>query len=226
MLGLVSTHPPSDPAPSGRRFGWVRVAADRVPTKWFAGIGTVAFLAATAAFGGLATAAVDGPAVIDTDTEHRNEQIAITVQRAVLLDEFPEAGIHVEDGERVLAVQVRLENVRNEPQSASPGSDVAKNFSIAELDGEPAGSAARLDDATTSPVLQPGVPAEIVYTWAIDADDFHAGDTLHVTLNDLSLHVGSFVTIGSWWIDPVPAATLTVALTDVGSGADSDGTSE
>lgn len=196
------------------------MAVDRVPTRWFAGIGTVAFLTATAASGGLATTAAIGPVKIDAGTEHRNEQVAITVQRAVLLDEFPEAGIRVEEGERVLAVQVRLENLWTTPQSTSPGLDVAKNFAIAELDGKPAASSARLDDATIAPVLQPGVPAEVVYTWPVAADAFQAGDTVEVTLFDLSLYVGSFVAAGSWWSDPVAAATLTLTLTDVGSGAD------
>ena len=40
-----------------RRFEWIRAASDRVPTRWLAGIATALFLVATAAFGGLATAA-------------------------------------------------------------------------------------------------------------------------------------------------------------------------
>jgi hypothetical protein len=200
--------------------GWLRAATDRVPTRWFAAIGTAVFLAATAAFGGLATASEPGPAAIEAGTEYRNDEFAITVERAVLLDEFPEAGAFVdEDGnERVLAVQMSIENLWSEPLTAGPLT-LTESLSIEELGDIPMESVARFDDATTSPWLQPGVPAEIVLTWIIDADDFVAGDVLHLTLNDLSLYTGSFVITGQSWEDPVPAATLTLVVTDAGSGS-------
>lgn len=206
-----------DAAPGARRgFRWVRAASDRVPTRWFAGIATGFFLAMTAAFGGLATATQPALRAIQPGEEHRNDQLSITVDRAVLLDEFPEAGIFVEDDERVLAVRIGVENQWTEALSADPRSSIAESLEVTGLSAP--SSVARYDDATVNPWLQPGVPAELVITWAVDADQFADGDQLHVTLSDLSLYTASFVTTGQSWEDPVPAATLTLAVEDVGAG--------
>lgn len=205
---------------TGGRFSGLRAASDRVPTRWFAGIATGLFLAATAAFGGLATAAEPGPAAIGAGDEHRNEEFAITVERAVLLDEFPEAGVYVDEDEdeRVLAVQIEIENLWTEPIWATP-STMAESLQIEEVDGIPIESVARYDDATTTPWLQPGIPVDLVLTWIIDAGDIADGEDLHLTLSDLSLYTGSFVTTGQSWEDPIPAATLTLVVTDAGAGA-------
>jgi len=138
------------------------------------------------------------------------------VERAVLIDEFPEAGIYVEDGQRVLAVQLEVVNTWTEPIAALSEEGLTGAVRVQGLD--PAESAARYDDATGNPRLQPGVPAEIVLTWAIEPEDFSEGDEIVVTVNTMSLHVGSFVASGQWWTDPVPAAEVTVAAEDVGSG--------
>lgn len=199
------------------RLGWLRAASDRVPTRWFAGIGTALFLAATAAFGGLATAAETPIAVLEPGDTHRNDQLAITIERAVLVDEFPEAGVYVDDGERVLAVLVSLENTWTEPLPASSDSSVTESIEVAGLDASP-DSVARYDDATISPYLQPGVPAQVVLAWAVDAGAFEDAQQLSVTLNDMTVHTGSFVANGTWWTDPVAAATVTIGLEDIGAG--------
>src|SRR5688572_26515536 len=94
-----------DSTPRARgRLGWLKAASDRVPTRWFTGIGTALFLVATAAFGGLATAAEPEITALAPGEAHRNDQLSMTIERAVLVDEFPEAGVYVDDGERVLAV--------------------------------------------------------------------------------------------------------------------------
>jgi hypothetical protein len=200
------------------RLGWLRAASDRVPTRWFAGIATGIFLAGTAAFGGLATAAEPAVTALDPGDEHRNDQIAVTIERAVLVDEFPEAGIFVEDGERVLAVLLSVENTWIEPLPAYPGSSVTESLVIDGLPAEP-DSVARYDDATLSPVLQPGVPAQVVFAWAVKSGAFDDDERLTVTLNDMTLYTGSFVANGQWWTDPVEAATVSVALEDIGAGA-------
>ena len=146
---------------------WLRAASDRVPTRWFAGIATGLFLAATAAFGGLATVSEPEIAAIQPGDEHQNDQLSITVERAVLLDEFPEAGVYVEDDEDVLALQIGVENRWTEAISAGPAGSVARTVRIAELADTERESVARYDDATTSPWLQPGVPAELVITWVV-----------------------------------------------------------
>lgn len=203
--------------PARTRFGWLRAASDRVPTRWFAGIGTALFLAATAAFGGLATAETVEIAALEPGEEHRNDQVAMTIERAVLIDEFEDAGVYVEDGERVLALVVDVENTWDEPLSASPDSSVTESLTVEGLADAP-DSVARYDDATINPVLQPDVPAQIVIAWAVEADAFDDGDELTLTFNDMTLHTGSFVANGQWWTDPVAAATVTVAVEDIGAG--------
>lgn len=207
----------STPGPRGR-LGWLRAVSDRVPTRWFAGIATGLFLLATAAFGGLATAATPEVATLEPGQEHRNDQLAMTIERAVLVDEFPEAGVFVDDGERVLAVLVSVENTWTEPLAAYPDSSVTESLAIKGLAAEP-DSVARYDDATLNPVLQPGVPAQIVLAWAVEADEFADAQKLSITLNDMTLYTGSFVANGQWWTDPTAAATTTIAIEDIGAGA-------
>lgn len=200
-----------------RRFGWLRAASDRVPTRWFAAIGTALFLAATAGFGGLATAAEPAVADLEPGETHRNGQLAITIERAVLVDEFPEAGVFVDDGERVLAVVATVENRWTEPLAAYADSSVTESLTVDGLADRP-DSVARYDDATVSPWLQPGVPARIVLAWAVETDEFADAQVVRITLNDMTLHTGSFVADGQWWTDPVAAATVPIALEDIGAG--------
>lgn len=204
-----------------RRFRWIRAADDRLPTKWIAGIATALFLAVTAAFGGLATAAEPEIPVLEAGDEHRNEQLAMTVVRAVLIDEFPEAGVYVEPGERVLAVVVDAENLWTQPLPTSAGDSVSEALRLDEVAGAAPDAVARLDDATQSPVLQPGVPARLVVTWAVDAERFAAGDTVALVLSDETLYTGQIVVEGQSWGDPEQAAIVEVTLEDVGAGADS-----
>lgn len=194
---------------------------DRVPTGWFAGILTVLFLTVTAAFGGLSAVAVAPVPDIAAGTEHRNDQFALTVERAVLIDELRGSGTSVSDGQRVLALVVSVENVWDHPIAASADAGVADAVSVAELDGATANAVARLDDATVAPYLQPGVPAELVLTWVVDSATFAAGDVLHVDLLDFTLYTGQLITYGESWIDPVVGARTTVEISDVGAGADS-----
>lgn len=226
----VPEEPGADPAPaepSGRAHRLARIS-DRVPTGWFAGILTVAFLGVTAAFGGLDATAAPTVSELEAGDTHENAQFALTVERAVLIDELPEAGIFLEEdsGQRVLAVVLTAENVWTEAQAATNANGtqgVVGSVRIAELGDAPAESIARFDDTTISPYLQPGVPAQLVLTWAVDAERFAEGDELHVELRDFSLYTGRLITYGQSWQDPVDAAVLTLDLTDVGAGADASG---
>lgn len=220
----MSDSPDAAPAPK-RRFAWVRAASDRVPTKWFAGIATGGFLLATAAFGGLATAATPELPHLAPGDAHVTDQRSLTVQRAVLIDELSDAGIRVEEGQRVLVLVVDVENTWDEPQRSDDGDadgDIADSLTVEGMDAAAPTSVARLDDAVVSPILQPGVPARLVYTWAVDAGAYAEGDELTVTLAATSLYTGSFVTAGQWWTAPVADARMTLTLEDVGAGADAE----
>lgn len=214
----------TEPAPDAvavprRRFAWVRAASDRLPTRWFAGIATGLFLAVTAAFGGLATASEPPVPTAEADEAIVAAPFTVTVERAVLLDEFPEAGVYVdeEEGERVLAVQLDVVNTWTRPLAAQSENGLTGAIRVEGLG--PADSAAHYDDATRNPRLQPGVSAPIVLTWVIDGDAFSEGDEIVVSVNTMTLYTGSFVTSGQWWNDPVPSARVSLVATDVGAGA-------
>ncbi|MFS0868294.1 hypothetical protein AB3M83_13280 [Microbacterium sp. 179-B 1A2 NHS] len=198
----------------------VHAVSDRVPTGWLTGILTIPFLAVTAAFGGLNAVAAPPPARLEAGETHRNAQLALTVERAVLIDELPEAGIFVEDGERVLALVVTAENRWDRAVAAHSETGVTGSLLVEEVERAAPESVARFDDVTTDPYLQPGLPVPLVLTWAVPGDAFADGDEVHVDVRDFSLRTGRLITYGESWDDPVTAAVLTVPITDVGSGVD------
>lgn len=216
--------PAAQPAPR-RRFAWVRASTDRVPTRWFAGIATGVFLAVTAAFGGLATAATPSLAVLEPGEAHVTDQRSLTIERAVLVDELPEAGVYPDpdENQRVLAVVATVENPWTAPQTASATSGFsvsafAESVSVGELPAKESANV-RYDDSTSGPWMQPGVPFELVMAWIVDADAYADGDELEITLNTLSLYTASFVAEGEWWQDPTPSARMTLTLNDLGAGS-------
>ncbi len=194
----------------------LRAAWDRVPTAWFATIGTGLVLAATAAFGGLDTAPAPQPVAVEPGAPFDTEPFVLTATRAVLSDELSLAGAYPADGQRVLAVLIEVENTHGTAQSSMQSLAHAVTVSVTD---EPVATIARTDDETLSPWLQPRVPAEVVLTWLVDAEELKGGDPVTVTLHDLTLHTGSFVAAGQWWTDPRPAATLALTVEDRGAGS-------
>ncbi|KAA9147881.1 hypothetical protein F6B41_14010 [Microbacterium lushaniae] len=201
---------------------WVRAATDRVPTKWFAGLATALFLAGTAAFGGLSTVAAEPVRELSAGQEHINAQLALSIQRAVLVDELPEVGVEAGAGERVLALIATVENRWTQPLPTVGDTSVTQAVRVPDLGDTPPAAVARYDDATRSPWLQPRVPAEVVLAWTVDAGAFEAGDILSVELRDAQLAQGRLVTAGEAWVDPVVAARVSVSITDVGAGASTE----
>jgi len=212
---------PTAPAEPKRRFAWVRAATDRVPTRWFAAIATGAFLLATAAFGGLATAAPPEIAQLQPGDAHVTDERSLTVQRAVLIDELPDAGLYPETWERVLAIIADVENEWDRPVAAS-GEGIAATLTVEGVKATADTGAVRYDDTTFGPLLQPHVPARIVFAWVVPGGAFEAGDDVPVTLYARSLYTGSFVLTGQQWTDPVRDAVVMVEVEDVGAGADAE----
>lgn len=192
---------------------------DRVPTQWFAGIGTVLFLAATAAFGGLATAAEPALPELGPGEEYRGEQLSLRIERAVLIDALPEAGLRPEEGQRVLVVIGTFENLWTEALPSGPGQSVSEAVRIERNADTAPDSVARFDDLTLSPWLQPQVPAQLALGWLVDDEEFTAGEELRLLLREQTLFTGSMVVDGQYWSDAAPAAIVTVVLDDVGAGA-------
>lgn len=223
----MSTPPRPDDtvaAPRPSRFARLQKATDRVPTKWFAAIGTGVFLAGTAAFGGLAPVAVAEKtlATVGVGDTHTSPQLEITVERAVLIDSLTGSGVSPDrdKGERLLVLLVEVENQWTRPLAPSLAGSYAH---AVRLDGDPrpAEAVVREDDQTSGPWLQPDVPALLAYTWTVGARDYTGGDDLTVVLQDAELIVGQFLYTGENWGEYTPAATVTVPLED--AGAENDG---
>ena len=211
---------------SPRNTRWLREVTDRVPTAWLPGIVTAVFLGAAAAFGGLEAVAAPPIATLQAGEEHRNDMLAFTVERAVLIDSFPEAGAsaNAEKGERVLAVVVTAENTWDRAVPAENDASLTGMLRAPSLADPVPVAAARFDDGTKEPWLQPGLPAELVVTWIIDEDELAAGDQIELDLRDFSLQQGQVVFSGDVWSDPVVTARIAIPVTDVGAGADAEQT--
>jgi len=212
------------PAPRPNRFARLRAATDRVPTKWFATIGTVMFLAATAAFGGLNDVPAEAKTleVLGTGETHTSPQLAITVQRAVLIDELSGTGAFPDEekGERLLVLLVEVENRWDRPL-ATFGSAGVQRAVLLEGDDRAADGIVREDDQTSTPWLQPGVPALIAFSWVVPGDAYAGGEPLRIVLSDATLYQAQLLSSGESWVDRTPAAVVTIPLEDVGAGAES-----
>lgn len=208
------------PAPVRRsRFARLQAASDRVPTKWFAAIGTAAFLAVTAAFGGLSpVVAVEQPlSALRGGEVHSSPQLSVTVQRAILVDRLTASRAFPEPGERLLVVLVELENAWTRPLTTT-GADGIQHVLRLDGDGRDATSVVREDDQTPTPLLQPGVPALVAFTWTVPETAYRAGDEIGILLQDGALQVGRLLYSGERWGQYAPAAVVTVTVEDIGAG--------
>ena len=212
---------------------WIRVAADKVPPKWVTVSAVALFLAGTAAFGGLADApaAAEKPlAQLDPGDAHDTGELKVTLDRAVLIDTLDGSGTYpLDDGsERVLAVLATIENPGNEALDTL--SFATDQIAVTGMPTErPDGralevSTARLDDATISPVIQPGFSVEIALTWPVPRDLWRADDELHLTISDLTWFEPTFLGDGpGFWTEPaVPAAEIDLVVEDVGAGVETE----
>lgn len=210
-------------APAARAGGWLKQAADKVPTKWVSAAVVAVFLAATAAFGGMQPVEAASPVELAAGERHEGPMVALTLERAVLIDDFVEAGANADEeaGERVLAIVLTAENVSDRPVQTL-GSVFGEVLSLESMPDLAREGAARMDDATIGPTLQPGVPAEVVVSWVVPGDAFAGGDEIRVRLHDHMLRVGASVVFGEYWDDEAHTATVTLVATDVGAGVDAE----
>lgn len=214
------TEPARTPAPS--RFAKLRAATDRVPTKWFAAIGTGLFLAVTAAFGGLAPVAAEQKPIaqLAAGETHEGPQVATSIQRAVLVDSLSGAGAFPAEGERLLVLLVEMENRWTQPVWTF-GNEGAQRTVRLGGDTREATAVVREDDQTLNPWLQPGVPALLAFSWTVAVDAYADGDDLHVDLRDMTLYTGQLLFEGQSWGFPEEAAVVTIPIEDIGAGGSS-----
>ena len=205
------------PPVRSRPVRWARVAADRVPTKWFITAATGVFLLATAAFGGLADAETPATPSINAGETFSSSQLSMTVTDVVLLDSVDEFFIDLEPGQQAVAAIAEVTNEWTEPQLAAAESGAIRDVVSLELGGNEFGTEALLaivrnDDPQTSPMLQPGVSVPLAFIWAVPAGLAGGGDTATVGFFSQSLHTGTVTAAGQWWTDPALAATMAVTV--------------
>lgn len=202
----------------------LRKAANRLPFRWLTIAISGLALVATAGFGGLNGVPEPEPLELAAGEEFVGELAAITIERAVLIDDFGEGGASVDDGERVLVVVLTAEN--RWTQWIATGSSItpfAKSFAIDGMPEAEIASFALFADGTLGPVLQPGVPAQLTMSYVVPADLLAAGDRVRVALTDQSVSRGQDIVYGDYWtLDDEPSAYVSVELTDVGAGADAE----
>ncbi|WP_460796423.1 hypothetical protein [Microbacterium sp. GXF0217] len=215
-VSAASSNSPTTTAAEPKK--WVSAVTSRVSTKWIGGVATVLILGATAAFGGLG--GVPEPplpelAAGDTFTGAGWE---MTPQRAVLIDELNDTGVRPESGERLLVIIMDVTNVDDAARaSTATGAASLAEIRVEDVSDVPPG-VARYDDATLDPWLQPGVPAQLVLTWAVPASDFTDGDDIRLALLTATEYTGEFFVYGEYWDDEAVGAYATLAVEDVGAG--------
>ena len=197
---------------------WARIAADRVPTKWFVTGATGVFLIATATFGGLADVEKPGPAVIELGDTFTSPQLSLTVREVVLLDHLDDLSVDVAPGERAIAVIATVDNEWTKPQlaatlSSGVGDVIALQAANTHRDTAELLTIARIDDPETSPTMQPGVPVPLAFVWSIPAEALGAGDEVTVELFTQKLYTGTVTVSGQWWTDPALTAIMTLPVT-------------
>ncbi|WP_417508980.1 hypothetical protein [Microbacterium sp.] len=204
---------PDDAPARPARARWVTAVADRVPAKWLGGIATGVVLISTAAFGGLEAVAVPPLPELSAGETFTDAALEMTVRHAFAVDELSDTRVTAAPGERLLVVVMDAENLDEDPRSsAGTGS-----LSDVRVEGMPdaAPTIARVDDATYSPWLQPGVPAELMLTWAVPASAFVDGDDLRVALPTAHKQTGKYFIAGDYWTDVSVAAHVTLVVEDL-----------
>lgn len=193
-------------------------ASDRIPTKWFAGIGTVAFLLATAGIGGFADVPETPIATVELGEALTTQQVELEVQDLVVLDDIPDLYLTVPEGERVVGVLAHATNVWTAPQSTMADLDDLLRLEVDGISDAPPMMIARVDDALTNPRLQPGLRVPLVFVWTVPAAAVADGDEITVAVFDRTRETGQAVIDGQYWGEPVLAATVTAPVHDLGTG--------
>lgn len=197
----------------------------KVPSKWLATAAIGLFLAGSAAFGGLETVDADALPEVAAGSAFDGAQLRITVDRAVLVDGFPEQNITPAEGRRFFVVVATVENLWDRPVSTYSNTGAADNLRPVGVDGITAETRPTdvlvISDATRSPRLQPRVPVELAFLWEVAPGAAADLDQVRVDIYDKVYTANGFVTYGARYDSPFLAAVTTVPLTDNGAGESS-----
>lgn len=199
---------------------WARVAQlfEVVPTKWLVTGAAGLAIVSTAAFGGLSDAPVAELPRIEVGETHHGAQLDITPDRAILVDALPEQYFEPEPGNRLLIVTATVLDTWNTPATTLNNVGAGDNLrALGVVDDAPLG-VVLLVDGTTTPELQPGVPAQLGWVWEVRSNAFAAGDSVRVDIYDKVYRADGFVTAGERFQEPFLAAFTELEIDDQGAG--------
>lgn len=143
----------------------------------------VVLVAVVIAVGGLNPAA-QSPTAVPAGEEVRTSTYAVTVLDATLTDEIEEQFLDADEGQTLLVIRMRLENLSDLPISVTSSADrVTSNLvnpsraliAVGGVDQSVGPHVWRDDEFSGSVILQPGVPEEVSIAWSAPDDAFEAG---------------------------------------------------
>ena len=146
---------------------------------WVAAAALAGLLAVIIGFGGLAPASRI-PAQVSAGDDARTSLYSVTVLNAELTDAVESQFLEAEQGETLLVVTVRLENLSDKAVGVERPADrvdsrlIVGSEPMLELSGIAATGPARswrTDESRRAVILQPGVPAEVTIAWTVPDDE-------------------------------------------------------
>lgn len=163
----------------------IRSVFSRAAAPAWIAVGALAVVASTlVAIGAFDTAKAE-PAVVGLGDEVRLPTYSVTVLDAEVTDAVEEQFIEADEGESLLLVTMRIENLSDQTISVDGSADgissrlVNSSAPLLELTGVTVtGSAQYWRDITSSrrPLLQPDVPAVITIAWPVESAGLDSGD--------------------------------------------------
>ncbi|GAB2457345.1 hypothetical protein HD599_003373 [Conyzicola lurida] len=217
------------PTPPAETLTWqqrARAAFDKLPTRWLVTSVLGVLLALSALLGGLDDAPATPVPELDPGDAYTGTQLKISIDRAILIDAFPEQGVTPEiEGNRLLVISATVDNVWDSPVRIAGQPNDADSVVPVGVDGIDASAAPSdllvIDDGTTFRAVQPGVPVELAYVWEVAPDALAAGDDITVDILDRLQRKG-FIVYGDVFDDPFVAAHVDLVIEDVGAGAETE----
>lgn len=195
----------------GRLKGQAVGRAKKLPLKSITRIVVVVALAGSAAFGGLADAAVPPIPVIEIGEQHAGAPASITVNSVSVVDELPGYFVELNPGETLLVVQAELLNEWSGPVRGPV--DAVRVRGIDGLDASaPPEQLLLAADSSAVLSLQAGVPTLVNAVWRVPTATALPGTAVTIELFDLSLYTYTAVATGQEWTDPTLAATLSAVI--------------
>lgn len=146
--------------------------------------------------------------VLEPGERHSADQYATRIDRAEVVDVRPGSSLDPEPGVAYLAVYGRVEN-RTDATVTPSTSLLSVRPGGRALDD--VGSILLVADGSSTPDLQPGLEAEVVFVWEIEEGEVVAGDDLEVAVVDRT-EIESYLTAGTTWIDPRVGAVVDLVV--------------